>query len=548
MHSRQAIIAGTIHVAQKKLERMPLLTPTTRFRRAGRALVLLLCAMASVADAAPAAEPGDVGLRHDIQVLADYGAIRSPVSTWPMSWDALLEELERTRAEDVVLPNRVMPTYRQAAGACAPRNRPRRARFHASLGGAEKPAIIRSFSATPRERGEARAGVSFLSEHFSIDLNVTGVDAPRDGKNVRPDGSQVALDVGNWSVAASTLERWWGPGWDGSLILSNNARPFPALTIDRNSTAAFDTKWLSWIGPWDLSVIFGQLEKERAVPDTRFFGVRANFRPHPSLEFGISRSAQWCGDGRPCGFDTFTDLLLGKDNVGDAGITRANEPGNQMGGFDARWTTLWLGTPVSLYGQMIGEDEAGGFPSRYLAQFGIEGSGVTHGRKSYRWFAEIAGTSCDFVSRRSVQLCVSQQPVSIRLHVPRPHHWPRPRQRRTGRERRRDYRDGQRQRLAWHCPNRRYQPRRQPGQPAQRRGDPGRYRKLRHAVRFQNADRALPARARLRAPEGPGERQQRGRCTRFPAVAEPLARRTWTGIKDLGMIMFTLHDKNERSA
>ena len=46
---------------------------------------------------------------------------------------------------------------------------------------------------------------------------------------------------------------------------------------------------------------------------------------------------------------------------------------------------------------MIGEDEAGGFPSRYLAQFGIEGSGITHGRRSYRWFAELAGTSCDFV-------------------------------------------------------------------------------------------------------------------------------------------------------
>ena len=33
-----------------------------------------------------------------------------------------------------------------------------------------------------------------------------------------------------------------------------------------------------------------------------------------SNEVGISRSAQWCGDGRPCGFDTFWDLLTGNDN------------------------------------------------------------------------------------------------------------------------------------------------------------------------------------------------------------------------------------------
>ena len=80
---------------------------------------------------------------------------------------------------------------------------------------------------------------------------------------------------------------------------------------------------------------------------------------------------------------------------GDDGTTPENEPGNQLAGFDVRWTNLWFGSPVSLYGQVTGEDEAGGFPSRYLAQFGIEGSGITRDQISYRWFAEIAGTSCD---------------------------------------------------------------------------------------------------------------------------------------------------------
>jgi len=347
--------------------------------------------------AGPSVSAGDVGLRHDIQVLADYGAIRGPVTTWPMSWDALLAELERTKAEDFVLPNKVIPTYDRVLARAQRETRRGQPAFSASLAGADMPTRIRGFSDTPRARGEVRAGFSWFSEHLSIDLNVAGVDAPVDGEDVRPDGSQVALDVGNWSVAASTLERWWGPGWDGSLILSNNARPFPALTINRNQTHAFESKWLSWIGPWDLSVIFGQLEKERFIPNAQFFGMRINFRPHPAFELGISRSAQWCGDGRPCGFDVFADLLLGKDNIGDAGVTEENEPGNQMAGFDVRWTNLWFGTPISLYGQMIGEDEAGGFPSRYLAQFGIEGSGITQGRRSYRWFAELSGTSCDFV-------------------------------------------------------------------------------------------------------------------------------------------------------
>ncbi len=345
--------------------------------------------------AAPAAQPGDVGLRHDIQVLADYGAISGPVTTWPISWDAVVADLEQIQANDVVLPNRVLPTFDRVLARAQHEAARGQASFGGSLAGAEEPANIRGFSRTPRERGELQAGVSWFSRHVSLDLNVSAVDDPSDDEDARLDGSQLGVDLGNWSIAASTMERWWGPGWDGSLILSNNARPVPALTIGRNRTAAPTSKWLSWVGPWDMNIIWGQLESDRAVPNARFFGMRINARPLRGLEIGISRTAQWCGDGRPCGADTFWDLLLGKDNLGDDGTSLENEPGNQMAGFDARWTNLWFGTPVSLYGQMIGEDEAGGFPSRYLAQFGIEGSGITRGQTSYRWYAEIAGTSCD---------------------------------------------------------------------------------------------------------------------------------------------------------
>ena len=49
----------------------------------------------------------------------------------------------------------------------------------------------------------------------------------------------IGVVAGNWSIAASTQDRWWGPGWDGSIILSNNARPIPSLTLDRVFTDAF---------------------------------------------------------------------------------------------------------------------------------------------------------------------------------------------------------------------------------------------------------------------------------------------------------------------
>ncbi len=46
--------------------------------------------------------------------------------------------------------------------------------------------------------------------------------------NCAPDGSYLGVNVGNFMLSAGYIERWWGPGWDGSLILSTNARPIPA--------------------------------------------------------------------------------------------------------------------------------------------------------------------------------------------------------------------------------------------------------------------------------------------------------------------------------
>ena len=47
-----------------------------------------------------------------------------------------------------------------------------------------------------------------------------------------------------------------------------------------------------------------------------------------------------------------------------------DEPGNQLGGIDLRWSLPWLSS--SIYLQTIGEDEAGGLPSRRANQLGMQ--------------------------------------------------------------------------------------------------------------------------------------------------------------------------------
>lgn len=345
--------------------------------------------------AGPYIPAGDLLLRHDIQLLADAGIIKGPTTTWPLAWGPILENIRDVEALNLnPAVSDALLRVRYRAGW---ETRSKQLTYVARTGVADNATRIRPFQNTPRGKVEVGAGIGWIDDWFSVELNVQGVDSAQDDDELRADESLIGVVIGNWSVAASTQQRWWGPGWDGSLILSNNARPIPSLTIDRIFMDAFESRWLSWIGPWDFSVMFGLLERERAVPNAQFFGMRFNFRPITSLEIGLSRSAQWCGDGRPCDAGTFADLFLGRDNVGDTGIGNNNEPGNQMAGVDFRWSPSFFSLPVSAYGQFIGEDEAGGFPSRYLVQVGVEGSGYLREKWSYRWFAELAGTSCDFI-------------------------------------------------------------------------------------------------------------------------------------------------------
>ncbi|MEM9402997.1 MAG: capsule assembly Wzi family protein [Pseudomonadota bacterium] len=357
-------------------------------------VVALLLVTGASALAGPYLPAGDHRLRQDVQVLADAHIFKGTTTTWPIAWGPLLEDI---READLSNAGR-----RELNAIARIRSRARwetavdTVRFDALVAVSENPQQIRTYGHAPRGTAEIGGGVSWLSNAVSIELNAQYIDTDDDEPEFRMDQSRIGVIAGNWAISLDTMDRFWGPGLDSSLILSNNARPFPALVIDRVFNEPFESRFLRWLGPWDLNVMFGELEEDRVIPNAGFFGMRVNFRPTPGLEIGLTRTAQWCGDGRPCDLSTFGKLLIGKDNRGGSGINADNEPGNQLAGFDFRWTPAFLDRDVAVYGQFIGEDEAGGFPSRWLGQFGAEWNGYVLDDYHARIYAEFAGTASQF--------------------------------------------------------------------------------------------------------------------------------------------------------
>ncbi|MFI7961903.1 capsule assembly Wzi family protein, partial [Acinetobacter baumannii] len=134
----------------------------------------------------------------------------------------------------------------------------------------------------------------------------------------------------------------------GSLIRGDASRPVYGVTAQRAVQNAFETKWLSWIGPWQYQAFAGQLDDYKAVPDAKLIGLRLTAQPLPYLELGASRTIQWGGDGRSESFSSLWDAIKGNDNVyGDT-----ENPSNQLAGFDGRLLLQpLLNIPVSLYDQ-----------------------------------------------------------------------------------------------------------------------------------------------------------------------------------------------------
>ena len=209
------------------------------------------------------------------------------------------------------------------------------------------------------------------------------------------DESAVSVPLGAGRLYASVERRHWGPSWTGSLILDAAARPLPAIGWRKDDAERFVAAPFSWLGPWRSDIFIGELSQASGPERARLIGGRFQFMPIDGLEIAISRTLQWGGSGRSESPTSLLRALFGRDNA-DNGDT-SSEPGNQLAGYDARYTFRWgEGRSVSIYGQAIGEDEANNQPSRFLASAGVDLAVPIEGA-AVRFFIEHANTTANDV-------------------------------------------------------------------------------------------------------------------------------------------------------
>lgn len=160
--------------------------------------------------------------------------------------------------------------------------------------------------------------------------------------------------------------QWWGPGYHGSILLSNNAEPLTVLKLTNPQPTLLP--WIfRYLGPFRFVFFVTRLEEERKdVSEPYLWGMRLNFKPHPYIEIGLQRTALLGGEGRSNNLNTWLKSFTGKGE-NEIGV----EAGDQRAGGDIKITFPFKSQPFQLYLDAAGEDEAGGLPSKWAYLTGI---------------------------------------------------------------------------------------------------------------------------------------------------------------------------------
>lgn len=324
----------------------------------------------------------DNTLRNDLAWLSDRGVINVSLSTWPLSQEEITTVLAKAKP--------VTNTEKNVISRVEQRINNLKANVRITgYTSTDKPGLPQGFGGTHASDHALSVAAGASDEFWDVNLKgtVEGDQRIKDQSRWNMDGSYGAVKIFNQWLSFGKVAQWWGPGYDGSLIRSDAARPVTGFILQRADQSPFETPWLSWIGRWQYQLSAGQLEQYYAVPETKLIGGRLTLMPTDFIELGASRIMMWGGEGRPQSWGSFWDGVAGKDNTGSE-----NEPGNQLAGFDFKLKLQRLtGLPVSVYGQLVGEDEAGMLPSQNTYLLGLEGH-PEWGTSTINWYVEGATT------------------------------------------------------------------------------------------------------------------------------------------------------------
>jgi hypothetical protein len=210
-------------------------------------------------------------------------------------------------------------------------------------------------------------GITRLDLRYDSKKSSSQLSLNYDGdKKYNLDGSYLKHSLGILTFGVGSVDRNWSFSDNTSLILSKNARPSKSIYLKLDNK--FNYSWLPSEANWSFETFTGLTEGSLNNTKSIITGARAILAPVEGLSFEFVQTSQWGGKGQSTGMSSIVAALFSDTNIG------SNSNINKMAGFGISYKIPPEIIPLRLYGQAIGEDEAGNLPSCYAYLAGFEWS------------------------------------------------------------------------------------------------------------------------------------------------------------------------------
>jgi hypothetical protein len=211
----------------------------------------------------------------------------------------------------------------------------------------------------PSESGIAKFNISYDLKDLSSQLSINYDEY----NQFTLDGSYLQYTTGIATFGVGRIDRHWSFSEKTSLILSHNARPSKSIYLKLKNKFGYD--WLPSKANWSFETFNGYTEGSLNNSKSMLLGLRAILSPVEGLDFELLQTSQWGGKGYSTGISALSSAIILDSNY------ESNSNINKMAGFGISYSIPSNILPLRIYGQTIGEDEAGSLPSclSYLAGF-----------------------------------------------------------------------------------------------------------------------------------------------------------------------------------
>ena len=210
----------------------------------------------------------------------------------------------------------------------------------------------------------SKKGISKFNIKYDTANSVSQLALNYDGyNNFTLDRSYLQYTKGIATYGVGKVDRHWSFSDHTSLILSKNARPSDSIYLKLENR--FGYNWLPSNANWSFEVFNGYTEGSLNGSKSMLLGIRAILSPFEGLDFELIQASQWGGDGYNSGISSLGAALFFDTNMG------SNSNINKLAGFGISYL-IPSSIPVRIYGQAIGEDEAGNLPSCFAYLAGLE--------------------------------------------------------------------------------------------------------------------------------------------------------------------------------